>query len=129
MNKPAPPHPTLGNGKICYLQIPAIDIRTSAEFYRKVFGWNIRNRSDGTIAFDDGVTEVSGTWVLERSPMREPGLLIYIMVDDVAETANAVVVHGGDIVQPIGVEAPEITAHFRDPAGNVFGIFQHPSTS
>jgi uncharacterized protein len=128
MNKPSPPHPTLGNGKICYLQIPAIDVRMSAEFYSKVFGWNIRNRSDGTIAFDDGVTEVSGTWVLGRPPMREPGLLIYIMVDDVAASANAVVAHGGDIVQPIGVEAPEITAHFRDPAGNILGIFQHPST-
>jgi uncharacterized protein len=28
------------------------------------------------------------------------------------------------IVQPIGGDAPEITARFRDPAGNVLGIFQ-----
>jgi uncharacterized protein len=31
---------------------------------------------------------------------------------------------GGDIVQRIGVDAPEITARFRDPAGNVVGLYQ-----
>ena len=33
--------PTLGNGKICYIEIPANDIQRSAEFYEKVFGWLI----------------------------------------------------------------------------------------
>ena len=36
-------HPTFGNGKICYIEIPATDIERSAEFYGKVFGWRIRN--------------------------------------------------------------------------------------
>jgi predicted enzyme related to lactoylglutathione lyase len=34
--------------------------------------------------------------------------------------------NGGTIVQPIGVDAPEITARFRDPAGNVIGLYQQP---
>jgi len=34
-------NPTLGDGKICYIEIPASDIRRSAEFYEKVFGWRI----------------------------------------------------------------------------------------
>jgi predicted enzyme related to lactoylglutathione lyase len=34
--------PDLGNGKICYLAIPAIDINQSAAFYQTVFGWRIR---------------------------------------------------------------------------------------
>jgi uncharacterized protein len=119
--------PTLGNGKICYLQIPAVDVRHSAEFYRKVFGWNIRKRGDGSLAFDDGVGEVSGTWVLGRAPAMEPGLLVYIMVDKVAATIDAVIANGGEVVQSIGADAPEITARFRDPAGNVFGLYQEPS--
>lgn len=49
--------PTLGNGKICYVAMPASDIQRSAEFYEKVFGWRIRNRGDGSIAFNDGVGE------------------------------------------------------------------------
>ncbi len=48
------------------------------------------------------------------------------MVDDVAATLQAVVAQGAEIVQPIGVDAPEITARFRDPGGNVLGIYQEP---
>jgi uncharacterized protein len=55
--------PTTGNGKICYLEIPAVDIDQSSRFYQTVFGWQIRRRGDGNLAFDDGVGEVSGTWV------------------------------------------------------------------
>lgn len=119
--------PTLNNGKICYLEIPAIDIQTSVNFYRSVFGWNVRARGDGSIAFDDGVGEVSGTWVLHRSAITEVGLLIYIMVDSVAATIDSVIAHDGEIVQQIGADAPEITARFSDPAGNILGLYQQPA--
>jgi len=120
-------HPTLANGKVCYLDIPAIDVNRSASFYKAVFGWQIRRRGDGHLAFDDSVNEVSGTWVLGRRAATEPGLLIYIMVDSVAATVDAVVANGGKIVQPIGMKAPEITARFSDPAGNVIGLYQQPA--
>jgi len=118
--------PTFGNGKICYIEMPATDIARSSEFYRRVFGWNIRTRGDGSIAFDDGVGEVSGTWVLGRPPADKPGLMVYIMVDNVAATCDAVIGAGGQIVQPIGADAPEITARFHDPGGNVIGLYQPP---
>jgi uncharacterized protein len=118
--------PTLSNGKICYVELPATDIQQSAEFYQRVFGWRIRKRGDGATAFDDTTGEVSGSWVRGRTPAT-PGLLIYIMVDSVAETIDAVVANGGEIVQPIGADAPEITARFRDPGGNVIGLYQQPS--
>jgi len=116
--------PTFSHGKICYIEIPAMDINTSAGFYKQVFGWNIRQRGDGNVAFDDGVGEVSGTWILGRKAATEPGLMIYIMVDSVAATVETVVANGGTIVQPIGMDAPEITARFSDPAGNVLGLYQ-----
>jgi len=121
--------PTLGNGKICYVEIPAGDVRRSSAFYQAVFGWRLRQRGDGQTAFDDAVGEVSGAWVTGRSPTPQPGLLVYIMVDSVAATVNAVVANGGEIVQPIGVDAPEITARFRDPAGNVIGLYEQPHQS
>ncbi len=34
---------------------------------------------------------------------------------------------GGEIEQGIGAHLPEITAQFRDPAGNVFGLYQEPA--
>jgi predicted enzyme related to lactoylglutathione lyase len=120
---------TLTNGKVCYIEIPATDVPRSAAFYEAVFGWQIRQRGDGHTAFDDSTGEVSGTWVLGRPPAAEPGLLLYIMVDSVASTADAVIANGGEIVQPIGADAPEITARFRDPAGNVIGLYQEPSAT
>jgi uncharacterized protein YndB with AHSA1/START domain/predicted enzyme related to lactoylglutathione lyase len=119
-------HPSLGNGKICYLEIPALDIKQSADFYKKVFGWQSRTRGDGSIAFDDGVGEVSGAWVLGRKPTTEIGLLIYIMVDSAAGTMESVAANGGKIVQQIGADAPEITARFTDPSGNILGLYQEP---
>ncbi|MGA9294607.1 MAG: VOC family protein, partial [Ignavibacteriaceae bacterium] len=116
--------PTLGNGKICYLDIPAADINVSSTFYHKVFGWNVRKREDGNIAFDDGVGEVSGTWTTDRKPSSEVGILIYIMVDNAEETIKKIIANNGKIIQPIGKDFPEITARFSDPAGNIIGIFQ-----
>jgi uncharacterized protein len=90
--------PTSRNGKICYLEIPAIDIAQSVAFYEAVFGWDIQQRGDGRLSFHDGV-EVSGTWVTGRPPSSEGGVLVYIMVDSVATMIEAVVGHGGEIVQ------------------------------
>jgi predicted enzyme related to lactoylglutathione lyase len=117
---------TSTNGKICYIEMPATDVARSSDFYQRVFGWNVRTRGDGSTAFDDTTGQVSGAWVLGRPPSAKPGLLIYIMVDSVAAAVEAVVANGGEIVQPIGADAPEITARFRDPGGNVIGLYQQP---
>ncbi len=119
--------PTRANGKICYLEIPTTDVPRSVAFYQAVFAWAIRQRGDGASAFDDGVGEVSGAWVTGRPASPAPGLLLYVMVDDLAATVDAVVAHGGRIVQPPGVDAPEATARFADPDGNVLGLYQEPS--
>lgn len=114
------------HGKICYIEMPASDVARSSDFYTKVFGWRIRRRGDGAVAFDDTTGAVSGAWVVGRPPSPTPGLLIYIWCQSVAETVKAVTAHGGEIVQPIGVDAPEITARFRDPGGNVLGLYESP---
>lgn len=116
------------HGKICYVEIPATNIQQSSAFYSATFEWKTRQRGDGSLAFDDATGQVSGTWVLGRPPMGEVGLLVYIMVDSVEEVCAAVAANGGAIVQPIGGDAPEITARFRDPAGNILGLYQEPGS-
>ena len=119
-------NPHSATGKICYIEIPATDIRRSAHFYEHTFGWKTRQRGDGALAFDDAFGEVSGTWVLGRPPSTEPGLMVYIMVADAARTVGAVLAAGGEIVQPIQPDQREVVARFRDPGGNVLGIYQQP---
>ncbi len=64
--------------------------------------------------------------MLGRPPGSTPGLLFYVMVESVAATIDSIIANGGEIVQPIGADAPEITALFRDPGGNMIGLYQQP---
>ncbi len=114
----------MGNGKLCYLEMPASDVAKSAAFYNSVFGWNMRKRGDGATSFDNTVGEVSGAFVTGRPPAEKPGLLFYIMVDSVEATIKLVEANGGKIVQPLGADAPAITARVRDPG--VIGLYQEP---
>ena len=119
--------PTGRNGKICYIELPAESAERSAAFYAATFGWTIRTRGDGRMAFDDTTGEVSGAFVAGRPPSAMPGLLFYVMVDSVAAAVGAVMANGGVIVQSIGADAPEITARFKDPGGNIIGLYQEPA--
>ena len=120
--------PTRKNGKICYLEIPTADIERSVRFYTAVFGWETRRRGDGATAFDDSVGGVSGSWVKGRPASGTPGLLIYVMVDHIETTLEQITAAGGRIVQPLGADAPELTARFADPDGNVLGVYEEPRT-
>jgi predicted enzyme related to lactoylglutathione lyase len=121
----APTHePYYRSGKICYIEMPSRDIAESARFYQQVFGWNIRERDNGSTSFDDTVGQVSGMWLLGRQPSRDLGLMVHIMVANVATTSEAIVAAGGEIVQSF--HNGEIYAYFRDPTGNLLGIYQQP---
>ena len=113
-------------GKICYVEIPAVDVAGSARFYQQAFGWKMRQRGDGSTSFDDTVGAVSGTFVVGRPPATEPGFGIYIMVADAAATLAAVQAAGGEIVRPVDPAAGEVFAWFKDPGGNTLGVYQQP---
>ena len=88
---------------------------------------SIAARSNGEVAFDDTVGEVSGTWVTGRLAASEPGLVVYVMVESVAETLDTIREAGGEVVTPLTPQGEgEAFATFRDPAGNVLGIGQQP---
>ena len=120
------PSPNYRTGKICYIEIPAIDISESVRFYQQAFGWTIRQRTDGSTAFDDTTGGVSGTWIPGRPPTTDPGLLVFIMVASAVTTIDDIIASGGMIVQPVNPDEKEVYALFRDPAGNVLGIYQQP---
>ena len=116
--------PAFANGKICYIEIPALDIQQSSKFYQNVFSWNIREDDGGNISFDDTVGQVSGMWVLNREPTTKAGLLISIMVDSISETLKLIVENNGEAVETTSYISSEMTARFLDPAGNIFCLYQ-----
>lgn len=113
--------------RFCYLETPAADAHRSAEFYEKVFGWNIRHRETPRPSFDDAAGYISGAWVTGRKAWSEPGLLPYIWVDSLKATLALVRREGGEIVKEPHPDHPggnEAIAWFRDPAGNLMGLYQ-----
>jgi predicted enzyme related to lactoylglutathione lyase len=114
-------------GAITYLHIPAADGRQSAAFYREVFGWHITNPDSDRPSFDDASGHLSGAWVSDHLVAGEPGLLPYIYVDQVKETITRILAHGGEIVTGPSPEGLLTVATFRDPTGNVIGLW-HDST-
>ncbi|MGH9508010.1 MAG: VOC family protein [Terriglobales bacterium] len=117
----------LPNPRFCYLEIPALDARASAAFYAAVFGWKLRQRDTAAPRFDDACGVVSGMWVTGRVVAAEPGLLPSIMVDSIAATLERVRAHGGGVAKEPAPDAPGsacLVAWFRDPAGNILGLYQ-----
>ena len=117
------------NGKICYVEIPATDVEASANFYARVFDWQIRTRGDGARAFDDSTGSVSGSWVLDRKSSTEPGILIYVMVDSIEATLAKVAGAGGSVIAPKTAisSGGEAYATIMDPGANVIGVYEEPA--
>jgi predicted enzyme related to lactoylglutathione lyase len=111
--------------RLCYLEIPALNVQQSAAFYEKVFGWDIRGRDSCRPSFSYPGGDVTGAWVTGRAISQEPGLLPYIWVDNIDETLSRIKSSGGQIVEAPSSIAPDTwIARFRDPAGNVIGLYQ-----
>jgi len=116
------------HGKICYLEIPANRAEDSATFYSSIFGWKVRSRGDGNLAFDDTGC-VSGTWVKEGDRTPEERTRVYIMVGNITDTLGQIVAAGGRVLTPRTDIGPGMGAFaaFADPVGNEFGLYEEPA--
>jgi len=117
----------MSHGKICYVEIPAKRAEDAAAFYSGVFGWKVRRRGDGNLAFDDSGS-VSGTWVEEDDRTPDERTRVYIMVDSITQALNEIEAAGGRVLTPRTDIAPGMGAFaaFADPVGNEFGLYEEP---
>jgi predicted enzyme related to lactoylglutathione lyase len=110
-------------GGISYLRVPAEDPRRSAAFYEAVFGWTVHTDRDDP-SFEDGTGHVIGHFVSDLPVAGESGMRPYVFVEDVDETLGKAVAHGGAVVTAPYPEGDLRVATFRDPSGNVVGVWQ-----
>lgn len=110
-------------GSVSYLRIPAPDGGRSADFYRQVFGWKLSG-DPGSPSFADGSGHVIGHFMTDLPVAREGGVRPYIYVDNIDETLRQVTALGGEITTAPYPEGALWVALFRDPAGNVVGVWQ-----
>jgi uncharacterized protein len=110
-------------GGISYLGLPARDAAESAEFYRAVFGWEVRGTPD-RLSFSDGTGHVIGHWRTDLPAAGEAGIRPYIYVTRLDEVLAKAVERGAEVVSAPYPEGSLTIATVRDPAGNVIGIWQ-----
>lgn len=115
--------PVFRAGGISYLRIPAEDPQRSAAFFERVFGWTVdRDRPDPSFA--DGTGHVIGHFVDELTSAGEGGIRPYVFVEDVDEILERVQAEGCAVVTPPYPEGTLTVAVFRDPSGNLVGVWQ-----
>jgi uncharacterized protein len=108
---------------ISYLRIPAAEPDRSASFYEEVFGWTV-DRSRDEPSFTDGTGHVIGHFSPQHQVAGEAGVRPYIFVEGVDETLDKVTANGGGVETAPYPEGDLWVATFRDPAGNVIGVWQ-----
>jgi uncharacterized protein len=108
---------------ISYLRIPAPDPKLAAAFYAAVFDWKVDADRDDP-SFEDGTGHVIGHIHADMEVAGEAGIRPYVYVESVPEVLERVTENGGEVLTPPYPEGNLSVAVFRDPAGNVVGLWQ-----
>src|SRR5215203_122518 len=117
-----------GSSAVSYLEVPATDSVQSSNFYRQVFGWVVSGDGEQG-SFTGGSGHVIGHWRTDLEVAGDRGVRPYIYVSNLDQILNEVAAHGGTVVQRRYTEGDLWVARFRDPAGNVIGVWQQIPSS
>jgi uncharacterized protein len=120
---PGQHEPVFRPAGVSYLRIPAPDPHQTAGFYAAVFGWTV-DLNRRYPSFEDGTGHVIGHFIPDLAVAGETGIRPYIYVDSVDGAVQKISSHGGALVEAPYPEGNLWVATFRDPAGNVLGIWQ-----
>jgi len=112
------------HGRLAYLKIPATNVQDSAAFYGTNFGWQISGEGTEHLSFADATGEMIGAWVTDLAISVTPGVLAFIYVHGIDAALERIAASGGEVIKPPYPEGDLWVATFRDPAGNVLGIWQ-----
>lgn len=107
------------NNHVDYVEFAAEDLSIAKRFYAAAFGWEFQDWGPDYAAFSGAGVE--GGFRGGEAP-KEGGALVILYADDLEASERAVVAAGGEIVARYEFPGGR-RFHFRDPAGNVLGIW------
>lgn len=109
---------------IDYVELYVDDVSAAKMFYGGVFGWTFNDYGDTYAGIrapgDDG--EVGGITVGDTRGGGSP--LVLVITDTLENSLEAVRSAGGVIVEGPFAYPGGRRFHFRDPSGNVLGVFE-----
>ena len=118
----------MSKSSICYLEIPAPDIKKASTFYASVFDWNVRESDLSDVAysmFDTGEEGALCGGLDSSKPVQKGGIIFYIKVGNMDAVLAAIKNEGGSVVtgkEDIG-GGYGFSAVFEDPNGNHVGLW------
>ena len=116
-----------------WIEIRARDAET-VRFYEHVFGWRMTERTtaDGSTVwlFDTGgeprLENLRRGGIWSRPAGERPGVVVYVLVQDIEATLEKVTAWGGEVVVPRTPQGSAYRADFADPSGNILGLWEEP---
>lgn len=121
------------SGRVVHFEIPYDDGDRARGFYSEAFGWDLQSWGDGAYTLvstgptgESGASEpgfINGGMMQREAPYGSP--IIVIEVDDIDASLETVERLGGTTAmarQPVGDMG--WSAYFKDPEGNLLGLFQ-----
>jgi predicted enzyme related to lactoylglutathione lyase len=111
---------------VVHIEIPAQSRPSSAEFYRKVFGWEFQHMTDpGPYSISETENRV-GVGLPDLDDMYKPGdVIIYLDSDDIAADLKQIEAAGGKrLGDPVKVGEMGEMAFFTDPTGNRLALWK-----
>ena len=122
--------------KVVHFEIPVDDRERATSFYRTVFEWDLQHFPElrytiaGTVRVNEQQmpTEpgaINGG-LMDRTD-RTPNPVITIGVSSIDDSLKKVEAEGGSVITPrTPIENMGAFAYFRDPEGNVMGLWETP---
>jgi predicted enzyme related to lactoylglutathione lyase len=123
------------SGRVVHFEVPFDDGDRARSFYKEAFGWQLQTMPEMggyTLAMsgpsgDTGPTEAGfiNGGMLSRDQAATPGPVIVVDVDSIDESLEKIGGMGGSTVvgkTPVGDMG--FAAYFKDPEGNVIGLWE-----
>ena len=107
------------NEPIDYVELPGGDLPTTKEFYAIAFGWSFTDYGPEYASIDGA--GLDGGFDHNTASGSPP--LIILKSTDLDATLASVEAAGAEIVAPIFEFPGGRRFHFRDPAGNILGVW------
>ena len=105
--------------QIDYIELPGGDLAATKAFYGSAFGWSFTDYGPTYAAFGDA--GLDGGLAAETAATSGP--LVILKADVLEDALASVEAAGGEITAPIFEFPGGRRFHFRDPAGNVLGVW------
>lgn len=109
---------------ITHVEIPARDPDESGRFYHELFGWKITPIPQANYTVWESGAGSRGGFPALADGVQAGAVSVYVDSDDIDSDLERAKALGGEIVQPkVEIPGRGWYGFFRDPAGNVIGLF------